>query len=70
MAVKQEETLRIEGMSCGHCIKAVHGALDDLDGVDVHDVEIGSATISYDPDAVPHHRIVAAIEEEGYTVAS
>ncbi len=68
MAVKQEETLRIEGMTCGHCVKAVQGALEALDGVEVHDVGIGEATISYDADAVDHDRIVEAVEDEGYTV--
>ena len=66
MAVR-EETLQIEGMSCSHCVKAVEDALAVVEGVEVHAVEIGSAQISYDPDAADPARIVAAIEDAGYT---
>ena len=64
----QEETLQIEGMGCNHCIKAVEGALSEVAGVAVHAVEIGSAKISYDPDATESARINEALEEAGYTV--
>ncbi|MFB3132331.1 MAG: cation transporter, partial [Rhodothermales bacterium] len=49
MSDKKQETLQIEGMSCGHCVKAVQGALEAVEGVEVHAVEIGTAQISYDP---------------------
>lgn len=61
-------TLSIDGMSCSHCVRAVDGALNALDGVDVEAVEIGSARITHEPDAVPLERITAAIEEEGFSV--
>ena len=67
MAVR-EEMVHIEGMSCGHCVKAVEEALLAVEGVEVHAVEIGSAQISYDPDAADPTRIVAAIEDAGYAV--
>ena len=62
------ETLQIEGMSCGHCVKAVRQALDDLDGVEVRNVEIGTAEVSYDPAVVDPKQIDEAIDEAGYTV--
>ena len=68
MSDKKHETLQIEGMSCGHCVKAVQGTLEDLGVVEVHAVEIGSAQISYDPAATDSAGIVDAIEEAGYTV--
>jgi copper chaperone CopZ len=61
-------TLSIHGMSCSHCVRAVDGALKALDGVKVESVEIGSATIAYEPDAMPLERITSAIEEEGFAV--
>ena len=67
MAVR-EETLQIEGMGCGHCVKAVEDALRTVEGVEVHAVEIGSAQISYDPETADPTRIVAAIEDAGYAV--
>ena len=62
------ETLKIEGMSCGHCVGAVRRALEEIEGVAVQAVEIGTAQISYDPEEVDPTRLVEAVEEAGYTV--
>ena len=62
------ETLTIRGMSCGHCVHAVRQALADMKDVDVQSVEIGSATVAYDPERTPRSTLVTAVEEEGYTV--
>jgi copper chaperone len=61
--------LKIEGMSCGHCVSAVDKALKGLDGVQVEQVAIGTATVSYDPAATSPERITRAVEDEGYRVA-
>jgi copper chaperone len=60
-------SLTIDGMSCGHCVKAVESALSAVDGVESADVEIGRATVKVGPD-VSSETLAAAIEEEGYTV--
>ena len=62
------KTIKIGGMSCHHCVRAVEEALAGLEGVEVKRVEIGEAEIVYDPDQVAPSRILEAIEEEGYTV--
>lgn len=59
-------TLAIEGMSCGHCVKAVSGALQGVPGVRVESVQIGSATVAYDPDATTVDAIIDAVNDEGY----
>jgi copper chaperone CopZ len=59
--------LEIDGMSCGHCVAAVKSALTALDGVRVERVEIGSATLAYDPARVPAQAILDAVEDEGYS---
>jgi copper chaperone len=64
----RKDTLVIDGMNCGHCVKAVREALDQFDAVHIHDVEIGTATVSYDPGAVTRDQLVAAIEDMGYEV--
>jgi copper chaperone len=61
--------LKIDGMSCGHCVSAVDKALKAVDGVQVEQVAIGSATVSYDPATTSTEQITQAIEDEGYTVA-
>lgn len=62
----KETTIAVEGMSCGHCVAAVKGALQGMDGVEVREVKIGSATVDYDPQSVTPEQIAAAIESEGY----
>ena len=59
--------LTIEGMSCEHCVRAVRGRLERTAGVKVDDVDIGSATIDYDPAKASIDDIEEAIADEGYT---
>ncbi len=63
-----KETLKIQGMSCGHCVKAVEEALREVAGLEVWRVDIGSAEVEYPAESVPRARIVSAIEEAGYQV--
>jgi len=59
--------LKIDGMSCGHCVARVEKTLKKLDGVNVGRVEIGSAEITYDPSRTPFARIREALDDAGYT---
>jgi copper chaperone len=61
--------LTIEGMSCGHCIRAVRGRLERTAGVKVDDVQIGSARLEYDPAKTSVDAIEDAIADEGYTAS-
>ncbi len=61
--------LTIEGMSCGHCVNAVSGALRQLAGVSVEKVAIGSAIVSYDPARTSVDQIIDAVNDEGYTAS-
>ncbi|HYR10229.1 MAG TPA: cation transporter [Longimicrobium sp.] len=62
----EQTTIAIQGMSCGHCVAAVKGALGQLEGVEVQEVKVGSATVAYDPQAVTPERIAQAVSAEGY----
>ena len=62
----EQATIAITGMSCGHCVAGVKRALAGVDGVEVQEVKVGSATVAYDPRAVAPERIAQAIEDEGY----
>ncbi len=64
------ETLQIGEMSCQHCVHTVQTTLEAIEGVAVHEVEVGSAAISYDPSEVDRGQIVSAIENRGYRVLS
>jgi copper ion binding protein len=63
--------LNVEGMSCGHCVRAVEDALGELNGVASVSVDLEgkTAAIDYDPDQVSFEDFKAAIEEEGFDVA-
>ena len=58
--------LQISGMSCGHCIASVRGALDRLEGVTVERVAVGSAAISFDPARTTPAAILDAVAAAGY----
>jgi copper chaperone CopZ len=64
------KSLEILGMSCGHCVKAVTMALQDLPGVTVKDVRVGQALIDADDDVVTPADLSMAIEEAGFTLES
>lgn len=58
-------TLSIDGMTCGHCVKAVTDALAAVPGVVVRAVAVGSAQISA-PDGLTVARAIAALDDAGY----
>ncbi|GDX65783.1 hypothetical protein LBMAG36_08500 [Chlorobiota bacterium] len=66
--MKKQELL-IDGMSCGHCIKALKNELTAIQGLIVQDVQIGKAIIEYDPDTVSDEDILHAIDESGFRLA-
>jgi copper chaperone len=63
-------TMNIVGMSCGHCVSAVTKALKSLEGVNVEQVSVGTATVAYDPNATSAAQITQAVEDEGYRVVA
>ena len=67
MDTMERMTLKIDGMSCGHCVAAVRSALEQLDGVSVERVEIGSAALRYDPSRARPDAILDAVADEGYS---
>lgn len=62
--------LKIEGMSCGHCIMAVRKELGKLAGVEVDDVQIGSAKVRLDETNVALDQLNQAVSKAGYRVVS
>jgi copper chaperone CopZ len=62
----QKISLAIDGMSCGHCVARVTRTLSALPGVRVGTVNLGSATVEYDPATSSPQAIAAALDEAGY----
>ena len=61
--------LTINGMSCGHCVASVRKALEDVEGVRVERVAVGSATVEFDPAVASPDRIIEAVRDAGYATA-
>lgn len=63
-----EVTIKVEGMSCGGCVKNVSGVLQALAGVEAVQVslETASATVRHDPAKVSVEALRAAVEDAGF----
>jgi copper chaperone len=60
--------LKVSGMTCGHCVKAVTQALESQDGVTRAEVDLqaGSAQVEYDEGRVTPRELANAVMDEGY----
>lgn len=63
-------TIKIEGMSCQHCVMRVKKAIDAVLGVTSSDVIVGSATVQFDESKTKKEDIIEAIEKAGYKVSN
>jgi copper chaperone len=63
-------TLKVDGMSCEHCVKAVTNALAGIAGVTdiVVSLKEGTASFTRNADVAQMEAIKAAIIEEGFEV--
>jgi copper chaperone len=62
-------TVRIEGMTCQHCVRAVFTALTAVGGIERADVTIGRAIIEHDG-SVTLDAVRDAVEVAGYAVVA
>lgn len=70
MKIRMKKTIKIRGMSCGHCKARVEKVLEDINGVNAKvNLEKGEAIISYEND-VPDEAFFSVVNEAGYTVLS
>lgn len=68
--MSEKVQLKVEGMSCGHCVKAVENGVGELNGVTAVNVNLekGLVDVTFDNSKVTTSNIKEAIEEEGYTI--
>jgi copper chaperone len=62
-------TLEVEGMSCGHCIRAVTNAITALDQAAKVAVDLPTKRVVAQT-SLPRADLVRAVEEEGFAVKS
>jgi copper chaperone len=65
----EKALVKVEGMSCEHCQKAVLDAVSGLSGTSGVKVDLKAGTVSleYDSASISINEVRAAIEEAGYT---
>lgn len=61
-------TLKVQGMTCQHCVRSVTQALESRDGVSRAEVDLqaGRARVDYDDRRVTARELASAVAEEGY----
>jgi copper chaperone CopZ len=59
--------VRIEGMSCQHCVRAVFTSLAAVEGIARADVSIGAAEVEHDG-RVTVEQLTEAVSVAGYAV--
>lgn len=66
----EKVTLNVEGMSCGHCVKAVEGSVGALNGVSTVkvDLENKKVDVEFNQDEVTLDVIKESIDDQGYEV--
>ncbi len=61
-------TIKVDGMSCGGCVKSVTGVLTALNGVAKAEVSLEQkqAVVEFDAGKVTRDQLMAVIEDAGF----
>ncbi|WP_096186677.1 copper chaperone CopZ [Evansella halocellulosilytica] len=65
-----KETIKVDGMSCGHCVSAVEGSVGQMNGVSSVKVNLdqGLVDVEFDANVLTLEKIKEEIDEQGYDV--
>lgn len=63
--------LKVNGMTCGGCVRSVKTVLESIDGVRSAEVSLDKAraTVTYDPAKTDVNRMKEAVTDAGYQIA-
>ena len=66
-----QKIIKVEGMSCGHCVMRVKKAIEGVQGVKKVDVSLESkqAVVEFDEGKTDMEKIKAAVRDTGYEPA-
>lgn len=66
----EQTILKVDGMSCEHCVKAITKAVGALPGIENVSVDLNgkAVTVTYDPTQSPLDTIKAEIDDQGYEI--
>ena len=65
-----KETLKVEGMSCNHCVNSIETSVGELNGVSTVNVNLdqGDVTVEFDETKISLAQIKETIEDQGYDI--
>lgn len=65
-----KEVLKVEGMSCNHCVNAVETSVGELSGVSGVNVNLdtGEVEVAFDEGKATLSQIKESIEDQGFDV--
>ncbi|MCI3921623.1 cation transporter [Paenibacillus sp. TRM 82003] len=61
-------TLKVQGMSCNHCVNSIETTLREAGASGKVDLGAGTVTIQYEESKTPIAALKEAIEEQGYDI--
>ncbi|EFU43696.1 copper ion binding protein [Paenibacillus vortex V453] len=64
----EQVTMKVEGMSCMHCVNSIEGALKQQNIEGHVDLKAGTVSVKYDEAKFNLEEIKEIIEEQGYNV--
>lgn len=61
--------LKVQGMTCDHCVRTVRQALEGVDGVERADVDLaaGRVVVDYEAGTTTPRQLAGVVTDEGYT---
>jgi len=68
MLTMANAVLKVEGMTCGHCVSSVEKAVADAGAVGKVDLANKKVTVDFDETKVTIEAVKAAIEDQGYDI--
>lgn len=65
-----KEVLKVEGMSCNHCVNSIETSVGELEGVSSVKVDLDKAdvTVEFDEAETTLAQIKETIEDQGYDI--
>ncbi|MBO0587730.1 MULTISPECIES: copper chaperone CopZ [unclassified Sporosarcina] len=65
-----KDIVKVQGMSCNHCVGSIEGSVGNLTGVSSVKVDLGSGEVSveFDNQETTLDQIKETIEEQGYDI--
>jgi AraC family transcriptional regulator len=66
-SASQEKTIHVKNMTCSCCIHLLRRELS-MDGIEIHDIKLGTLVLSHDPKKITWKKIEAILDGYGFEI--